>query len=344
MSLLFLEGFGGYATGAHSYAAGADPTLNWTSWTDSFTLTSLHSGSQGNIKYLTSTGQPRLITPTFSSATSTVIVGARIYNSSGGAAYAKLRTGTSLCGSIMLISNKLWYTRNIDGSLYSSAESFSADRSVPSNTWQYFEVKVVLSNSVGTVDFWVNGVAAGSHTGKDTAYSSNTTCDNVQFCIDTTYYDWSSTARITDIYVDNSTRHGPMDIWYQAADTAGSAANFTPSAGSNYQNVDDIGSDGDTTYNSSTATTTKDQIAHGDTLSVAPVALQPMVMARYVPTGSANIKVGVLSGATEDLDSAVGLGSSYDGVRGKIYEVDPNTSSAWTASNADSAETVYEHN
>jgi hypothetical protein len=133
-----------------------------------------------------------------------------------------------------------------------------------------------------------------------------------------------------------------MFVWYQPADTAGSAANFTPSAGSNYENVDDIGSDDDATYNYSTTSTTKDQIAHSYSLDVDPLVVQPLAMGRYESTAE-SLKVGILSNTTEDLDTAKALGATYSGVRGKLYVTDPDTASAWSASGADAAETVYEH-
>jgi hypothetical protein len=107
--------------------------------------------------------------------------------------------------------------------------------------------------------------------------------------------------------------------------------------------VDDLGSDDDTTYNSSSSISTKDQIAHSHSLDSNPLAIQPMAMGRTVDGGIAGLKVGVLSGVTEDLSDARSLPSVYGGAVGDIYMVDPNTSSPWTAANADDAETVYQH-
>lgn len=341
MSLVFLEGFGGYAAATHSYAAGADPKLQWSFWNNNIVLTSLSSGSQGNRKYLTCSGtDPNLVPRTKAFDSTTIVVGFRLYHQGEAGHLVRFQDGGSHLGSLLMDSiGRLQYStqnqQNYDGHRYST-------RAATPYQYSYVEVKITFHNTTGTIDFWINGTAAGSLTSQDTI-NNGTSCDNIIIGNSDAYTNWPSDARISDIYIDTADQHGPMDIWYQAADAAGAAANFTPLASTNHSQVDDIGSDDDTTYVSSTATTTLDQIAHSDTLNVAPLAIQPMVMARYIPTGSANIKVGVLSGTTHDQDGAVGLSDSYDGVQGKIYTTDPNTASAWTAANADAADTSYEH-
>lgn len=347
MSLYFLEGFGAYTAGSsHAFGAGAEMLLQFSSWNSTPTLTSKASGSQGNRKYLSSSGtDPDMHLKLNGLDSTTIVIGFRIYHEgmSGNAGHIiRCEDAGSNMGSILITANgtPMWSIQNQQGT---GTAYPTATRRCPAYNWTYVEVKVYLHSSAGTCDFWINGEAAGSYTGIQTRYLG-TSCDGMRLGNDDAYSQWESDMRITDIYVDDSTQHGPMDIWYQAADTAGSAANFTPSAGSNYQNVDDIGSDGDSTYNSSTATTTLDQIAHSNTLAVAPLCLNPMVMARYVPTGSASIKVGLLSSTTHDQASAVGLGETYDGVQGKYYVNDPNTASPWaSAAAADAAETTYEH-
>lgn len=347
MALVFLEGFGGYATGAHVSGSSDDLLLNFESWSGTVTISSRYSTSEGTSNYMTSSGNPSLLTKSVWSGSSTIIIGARIYigqTTLSAGIICKLMAGSNTVG---------WFGYTGSGFLGWSPNTWGighpdgrrSTKMVYQHEWTYVECKLTLSDSSGTIDFWINDEACGSFSGLDTCFGTgNTSCTQMNVGSPNTVEGWNTNTRITDIYVDTATRHGPLNVLYQAADTAGSASNFTPSTGNNEDNVDDLGSDGDSTYNYSTTTTTKDQIAHSDSLNVSPLALQPMVMARYIPTGSANIKVGVLSGATEDLDSAVALADTYSGIPGKIYEVDPNTSSAWTASNADAAETVYEHN
>lgn len=357
MSLLFLEGFGAYGTGTHPFGSVDDLLLNWTSWNETPTITE-ESTAQGRRCYLSAApgnNQPDMqcrFNPSGGLGTgkTTLVVGMRVYHEGISIALANLcrfedsgSPGSALGTFNVLPNGTIQYsesaTQQQSTTIPTSTRALSAFRE------HYVELKVTFHNSTGTVDYYIDGVAAGSFTGLDTI-GGGTSCDTLLFfyghTTGRTFQD-DGKFRVTDIYVDDATVHGPMEVWYQPADTAGSSSGFTPAASTNESQVDEVDFDADTTYNESTAAATLDQIAHSDSLSIAPLALQPMVMARYVPTGSASIQVGVLSGATHDQESAEGLSDGYEGRKGKIYETDPNTASAWTAANADAAETSYDH-
>lgn len=348
MALLFMEGFGGYATGSQPWGENCDMKLNFMArgLGNDASITSFASTSEGERNYLTMpSGTSHLISYPFDSEYSTVYIGCRFYRTDSAGSLIGIVRGTTYIGTLFVDSlGYFGYTAWDNGQ---QDKGFPSNFVIPSHAWSYLEAKIYIHDSAGTVDLWINDMAAGSYTGKDTRHSGagSYTCNGI--VIGTYFYygvNWPANWRITDIYVDTATRHGPVAVWYQPADSAGSSAGFTPLAGSNYQNVDDLGSDADTTYNYSTTTTNKDQIAHSDSLASAPLALQPLSMARAEGPGTGAIKVGVLSGATEDLDTAKGLPEgSYTGVRGLIYETDPNTASAWTQTNANNAETVYQH-
>jgi hypothetical protein len=339
MSFLFLEGFGGYDQTTYTTSDNA-LLLNWHSFSDSVTISSLLNTSEGvkNAFSAVSPYQANLETP-FWSETSTIVVGARV--KWGGDDW---RIGAFLHGSTTLYHFGILRSGHLcvhdDVYLYNS--TWTSSRNIAKNRWTYVEFEVYLHSSAGTVDLYIEGQSVGSYTGLNTG---SLACDMVRFVMwaGSGGSNWQSYDYMTDVYVDNSTVHGPLDVWYQAANADGSAEGFTPLSGSNYQMVDDLGSDDDATYNSSSAASTKDQIGHSDSLNSAPLALQPLAHARRANDGTAGLKVGILSGATEDLGDASALGDEYAGVSGDIYEVDPNTSAAWTATNADAAETVYQH-
>lgn len=345
MALKFMCGFGYASITEHDEADGDDLTTQFSPYVDA-TVTALASGGQGVRQYWHNTGSgvEQLAVKAFAGMT-TFAFGFRVYRNSNAGNDSRcvsfLNSG-SVAGSFGVKGDgRLCYSTG--EKMYDTDVVAEADRPLPMKSWSYVEVKVVMHATSGSVTIRQNGITVASETGIDTI-GAQSQITQFSFNWNGTYSDaignewW-----VTDIYLDDSDLRDPMNIWYQAADAAGSAANFTPSAGSNYQNVDDLGNDGDSTYNSSTATSTLDQIAHTDSLNVAPLALQPLVIARYVPTGSANIKVGVLSGTTHDQAAAEGLTDGYRGYVGDIYENDPNTAAAWTAANADAAETTYEH-
>lgn len=349
MALLFMDGFGAYGV-VTNYTEGADSKLGFFynfigGQVDTVALTST---SEGVRNYLYSDDYDADLRSKKFTASTTIYVGFRFwYDGGAGRIMHFYGSDRDFMGHLNINSDRrMDYSINPNGyfSTYYGANTVST-KQVPAYCWNYLEAKIYFDNSAGTVDFWLNDVAVGSHTGLDTMANTTSGADEISFLPPGLVGRWDTSARLTDFYMDTTTRHGPCQVLYQNADTAGSTSGFTPSAGNNEDNVDEYGHDTDTTYNSSSATTTKDQIAHSDSLSTAPTAIQPMVMTKAEDSGYAAIKVGVLSGATEDLDSVEPVGGgSYQGVPGKIYEIDPNTSSAWTSTNANNAETVYEHN
>lgn len=347
MSLVWLEGFGAYAAGTHPVASSDDLKMQFSNWVETPTITE-ESTAQGRRCVMTGASGQNNLNMTIKSQvafdSTTIVVGCRVYHEglSGDVCIFRFEDGVSDLGYFLIDNGGRWQysttsQQRIGGSVW-------AETAIPPYVSTYLEMKIVFNGSTGTVDFWQNGVAVGSYTSLDTVRTGSS-CDGIRIGNSDAYSDWESDGvfSITDIYVDTADQHGPMEIWYQPADAAGSAANWTPAASTNHSQVDDIGSDADSTYNESTATTTLDQLGHTDTVNVGPLAVQPMVMARYVPTGSANIQVGLLSSTTHDQDSAKGLVDPYDGVQGKIYVLDPDTASAWTAGGCDAAETTYEH-
>jgi hypothetical protein len=334
MSLLLLDGFGAYEAKTHTIDE-SDLYLQWRGAEQSVIVGALSSGTQGVRNYLTSTTNNfRLQSPIWT-GTDTIIIGMRVRHEKGNWVIGYFENGATDIVSFGL-NAKGCFQYDVWGN------GPMAYPTIPANVWAYVEMKVYFHASNGTVDFWINGSSAGSYTGLNTG---SLACDSVLFgSYSGGGKNWGNTnCRIADLYLDDATVRGPMEIWYQPANADGSAEGFTPLSGSNYQMVDDLGSDDDATYNSSSAASTKDQIGHSDSLNSAPLALQPLAHARRANDGTAGLKVGILSGATEDLGDASALGDEYAGVSGDIYEVDPNTSAAWTATNADAAETVYQH-
>lgn len=360
MTLLFMEGFGGYQTGSKSPSD--DTAIQWSSiGTYEFSLTQFESGSKGIRNYFTDTAKSAGGTdaPYISlDGRSTLVAGMLFYHNISG-------TNRAICGFFdsfasmngwigINASNRLTYgidytSRSPWDGTDNGGPEYTSSISVPSETWTYIETKIVFDNSVGTLDFWINGEPAGSHTGIDTISAiGNGTITDVLFSMAT--FDgrgWDSTFRITDLYIDDSTNHGPVQIWYQPADTAGANSDFTPSAGSNQDNVDEIESDGDTTYNESSTVGNVDSFGTSRQINTEVFALQSLAYGKTV-SGSSGVAVGTISDVGGTPSSNYGpntrfLTGSYIGVLGSIDEVDPDTAAAWTIADANNAEIVYNH-
>ena len=348
MALQFVEGFGAYETGvAHAIGEAVDPKLIWDWWTSNLTMTSLVSGVNGTRNYMTmpSDSHCEKFLPT---RLNRLILGFRIYRTSSANNLLCVFIGEGQFGRFGIRTDgRLVYT--LSSYMDDGSQKLLSDDPIPVNGWVYLEIDVTFHETAGAVAFWINGQASGSVTGIDTTKSSTTGASYCGKLIVGGYsgdvHDaWQSTNRITDVYLDSNTRRGPLEVWYQAADSLGNAVDFTPLSSTNHAMVDELGADNDTTYNESTVVTDQDAIAHSDTLEDDPLAIQPVIFARKEGNGEAAVKVGVRSSTTENLDTVERpLAPAYAGRVGLIYEDDPHTAIAWVAANADAAETLYNH-
>jgi len=120
---------------------------------------------------------------------------------------------------------------------------------------------------------------------------------------------------------------------------AGSSTQMTPSAGSNFQCVDETSPNGDTDYVSDSVVGHKDLYAMGNLPSTSGTikGIQVLSYDRKDDAGTRQIKNKIKSGATEADGATVTLGTSYVYVR-DIFEHDPDTGAPWTPSGVNAIE------
>ena len=224
------------------------------------------------------------------------------------------------------------YRAGISGTLLGTAPVASCVAAV----YQHIEVGVTISATVGTVQIWINGVSVLNLIGQNTKNTANTTVSQLAFqaggssglLCDIIY----GTARITDCRVECFVPTG-----------AGTHAAFTPSAGSNWQNVDDVPPNDDADYNSTSTVNAIDSFAHA-ALTSSPLSIKAVVVqvrARNTTTGTGAIAPLVRSGTTESVGAALTLNTGYQDTQA-VYETDPNTSAAWAnAAAVNAAEIGY---
>lgn len=120
---------------------------------------------------------------------------------------------------------------------------------------------------------------------------------------------------------------------------AGSSTQWTPSAGSNFQCVDETVPNGDTDYVNVTTSNQKDLYAFGN-LSATPSAVVGVVVNAYAKnatSGNMSLKGTAHSGASDSTSAATTVPSAYRTLQFNIPQ-DPNTSAAWTGAGVDGAE------
>lgn len=204
--------------------------------------------------------------------------------------------------------------------------------------WNYIEMKVYIHDTAGTVDLWVDGINKLSLTSQDTKNGTDAYVnilaiggkDNSQ----------GNTQKCDDLYVTDDQGAAPLNgrlgdcrIEALLPNGAGDSSQFTPSAGSNYENVDERVIDNDTTYNESSTTGHKDLYAMSNLAGTSGsiLAVVPWVRAKKTDGGGRTIRALVKHSTSE------GQGATIAATDGYIYQLtpdvfpnNPSTASAWT--------------
>lgn len=209
------------------------------------------------------------------------------------------------------------------------------------NVWGYVELKVTIDDSTGSYELRVNGVNEASASGVDTRNAGNASVDRVQFAGSASA---SSNVYFDDIYILDTSGSlnndflGSQKVVAIYPSAAGDSTQFAPSAGNNYQAVDDNPPDDDSTYVESGTSSQLDLYNFDDTSLVGVKGVQ--INARCKETDGTPFSVHLVakSGATQSDGSAIAVGSTNYLTRTRIVETDPDTSAAWTDGGIDSAQ------
>lgn len=228
-----------------------------------------------------------------------------------------------------------WYRGNPSGVLLGTSSSGI----IQHNAWNYVEVKITPHPSISadTCVIRINEVIVlNLAAATNTRGSSNSSMD--AFSIGTmTGGGNTPSVRFDDLYVcdstgsDNNDFLGDVRVDVLLPSANGTTNDFTPSAGSNFQAVDDVVSDDDSTYVSSLTPNDIDLYAMGD-MSITPVAIkgiQGVLCARKDTAGTRALQHAYRINGTNYFGSSLYPGTDYK------YHLDPrdlnpDTSAAWT--------------
>lgn len=224
---------------------------------------------------------------------------------------------------------------NIGGTLLGTTTT-----ALTANTWTYIECKVTISDTVGVVEIRFNGSATPdlNLTSQDTKNGGNTYCDGFFFGGNNINLDFD------DFYIDTTTFHGDVEVTTIVPDGAGASAQFTPSAGSNWQNVDELPVDNDTTYNESNTVAHKDRFTFGNLPADADtvIGVQVSAFAKKQIAGPRDMRLVAFDGTTEGDGAlthtpAVGDYSWFV----TMFEDHPSGAAAWTTGEVDGGQFGY---
>lgn len=210
---------------------------------------------------------------------------------------------------------------------------------IPLAVYVYIEVKVVMSTTVGAWVVRVNGVEVLNVTGINTGDASvsqfsfgnqgngNTSTRDYDDCVlmDSTDATATQGAPFNDFL-------GDVRIDALRPDGAGDSTQLTPSAGSNYQCVDETPRNDDTDYVSSATVGQKDLYTVGNLASSTGTVKAVLVTlrARKDDAGTRTIKAKVKHGGTEGNGADQGLSTTYSYLPQDVFGLNPSTSAAWT--------------
>lgn len=212
------------------------------------------------------------------------------------------------------------------------------------NTWAFVEVGFKIDDSTGFVEVRINGTTALGLSGIDTRNGGNAYATGLQIC----GADGVNTADFDSFYfVDNAgtptTFLGSGAAVDLRPNGAGGSTQWTPSAGSNYQAVDEAGLlDSDTTYNASSTAAQKDTFEiEGVAVTGGSIAAVKLVtLARDTDGGTRNLADVINLGGGESQRSTRALTTSY-ACREEIFRTDPADSSALTEAKINAAQIGY---
>jgi hypothetical protein len=234
-----------------------------------------------------------------------------------------------MCGVQDGVSNQVDLRLNATGTLSVTRNGTVLGTTAVSlslNTYYHIEFKTTISDTVGTVQLWINGASQLNLTLQDTKNTANAT-GNIVFIGSITNRNNAANWDYDDIIIyDGQTTdaNGNTDITGPIGDcglvwllptAAGANTQFTSPGGANYTAVDDATPDGDSTYVESST------VGHIDTYTLADLpatvtavkSLAVVNYARKTDVGSRGMKAMLNSSSTNYPHAAaeIPLADSY---------------------------------
>lgn len=207
--------------------------------------------------------------------------------------------------------------------------------------WVYIELDATIDDVTGAVEVRINGseVEDLTLTSVDTKPGVAAGANGIKL-----YCEYSAFL-VTDIYVDTDTFQGDCVIDTILPTGVGTHTDFTPSTGSNYENVDDDGNiDDDDTYNASTTQDHIDSFAYGNLTPMESSGILAVAVNMAVrKDDNAGRQVSALTrvGSTDYVHGTPKTVSGSYSIGQSIWEDNPADSQAWQEADVNGAEFGY---
>lgn len=199
--------------------------------------------------------------------------------------------------------------------------------------WHYIELYLKVHDTAGEVIVKVNGSEVINATALDTQgqTAGNVNQITISICYDcVTYWD--------DVYFNDSEFMGDIKVVTKLPNANGTYSDFTPLSGSNYENVDEVTPDDDTTYN------TANEVGQKESFTVPTTGIDGEIKGvqygtytRKSGTKTAKVKNLARVGGSDYLGDEETLGLDY-AYQTTLLENNPDTTNPWTLGELGSSE------
>jgi hypothetical protein len=345
MALLFWDSFDHYAT--------ADLLYKWTSSFQSPSIGSFGRNSTNGLRITPPGGQLSYVRRALPTTPDTVVMGFALY-------YPGMPTTDAvICEFLDGTTIQIQLRLNNDGSLdayrgnASALLGSSAPGTIDPAVYHYVEIKALIDNAAGTVEVRVDDESTPSAidvSGVDTRASSNDQVTQVQ--LGGVAANVGETRDYDDLYVCDDTGAqcndflGDTRVIALFPDADATHSDFTPLVGpGNYQDVDEVAPDDDTTYNSSATATDRDSFDFDDLpggIAGNVHAACATICSRKDDAGVRTLDPSVRVGGTDYDGTGVNIPSSYAYHNLYAWELNPDIAAVWTVATINALEAGYE--
>lgn len=341
MSLIHMDGFDSYAVIADLSQEYSPTTLyNFSTTAGRFGGGALYLNS-GN----SSNGSSEWMGKTLPTATAEVWTGCAVNSISGATSNGVMMNFLSASGlEVQILYNQVSGTWSVYRGQYGNGgtqlgSSITATLSV--GVYHWVEFHFVISGTVGVVEIWIDGVQVLNLTGVNTSYSGATTVTALY--LGGGFYSYgvgAIKAYFDDWYIlntsgsHNNTRLGDSRIETLKPTSDAGPNNGTPStAGSHYAMVNE-NQWASTNTITITNTSGQEELFGMSSLSGSPStvnAVRVLAVAEKTDAGACSLEGVISSSSTVGVAAMNALATSYQH-NYAIFETDPHTSAAFTAS------------
>ncbi len=337
MALIFLEGFEQYPLGAAPIEMGDAGWIPTSSFTSNLTIVAgtrhgsyghAFVGNFGSINVYRPVAPVTEFTCGFAWKANQTINGDQILAFTDGGPTNQVNVATTAGGELRVRRS-------------STDLEVTSGLGLSAGTWYYIECKFKIDNAVGTYEIHVDGKQVLVGTSQDTQATANNTIDGV-FLQSSTNQDNT----FDDIYFldtsgsDNTSFLGDCRVETVFPDSDGNEVDFTPSAGANWENVDDgLVPDFDSTYNH--GATAGDRDLYGFAALTGDVniifGVYAMMYVRKEEAGFREVRVITRSNTTEVPGPTVTLGTDYV-FKQHMLENNPDGGGNWDEASVNAAQ------